>query len=503
MSLAGLVSDAHVRFCARFFEGTFMSTCFRYWIFVTIVYSLLAGVSFGAQDEPTRRPNILFLLADEMRADCLGVAGHAMVKTPNLDRLAQRGVRFTHAYAASPVCSPDRAVLFTGRYPHVNGVELNGQKFAEGEVALPQLLRRHGYATAMSGKLHLHHTPDWFDEEWIVAGGKRGNPYTDYIREKVPGLKGGPRVAAKPGTLITYGESFPLRIGTSVLPDELYEEAWVADRAIEFLLKQKRGDKPWFLFVSMLKPHSPFVVPEPYASMYDPKKIALPETFDPKAQPPAHLRRARHFINDPEVLRQVAAHYYGAVTMVDRHMGRVLKALEEFGFADNTIVLFTADHGNMLGERNRMFKGCMYSSSVRVPQLLYAPDAVEGSKVCDYVHDHTAIMPTLLDLAGLPIPEGMQNQSLRPSIRGGDTSGGTAFAELHERMVATADWKLIAPYKKQGEAYGLYHLAKDPHEQNNLYDKPEAAAVQKRLMEAMEHRWAQKPPSVKLPELKD
>lgn len=454
--------------------------------------------------ESAERPNILFLMADEFRHDCLSAAGHPLVKTPNLDRLAQSGVRFTNAYAASPVCSPSRATLFTGRYPQVHGVVRNGLPLKAGEVALPQILKGYGYATHMVGKLHLPPV-DWFTRPLITSGGS-GKEYRDFLKKRRPDFSGVSNTAALPETLVTYrspckgDERSPLRIATSILPDELYEESWVADRAIDFLNEQKGKDHPWFLFVSMLKPHSEFVIPEPYASMYDPLKTVLPSSFRAGAECFALDRsdaNPRTFINDPKALQQIIAHYYGAVTLVDHHMGRILNALERLAIDNDTIVIFTADHGNMLGERNRMFKGVMYESSVKVPLILKAPGRAPSGRVLDAVLDNTSVMPTLLELAGIPVPGGIQGKSLGALMKNGEAKWSeVAFSALRHRMIRHQHWKLIDPYEDDTARPELYDLAKDPNEEVNLYGRPEVADVQNRLSEMLQQGWRQKPPPV-------
>ncbi|HEY2930514.1 MAG TPA: sulfatase-like hydrolase/transferase [Acidobacteriota bacterium] len=466
----------------------------------------LRQISGRAKPALPHLPNILFLMADEYRHDALGVAGHKIVKTPNFDRLARQGIRFTRAYTASPVCSPSRACLFTGRYPQIHGVVQNDLPLNPDEVALPQLLKRYGYMTGMVGKLHL--PPDgWFDRQWIVNRGI-GDVYGDFLKKKMPDFRGHPENEAVPGTLIGPPRT-SLRIGTSVLPENLYEEAFEADRAIDFLRAQKGSDQPWFLFLSMLKPHSEFVIPEPYATMYRPADMPLPATFQPGAKMPEDIetrvenknQQKRKYISDPNLLRAVIAHYYGAVTLVDRQMGRVLDELENLGMSGHTIVVFTADHGNMLGERNHMFKGVMYEGSARVPLLLRAPGKFSQDKVVNAVLDNTSVMPTLLDLAGIPIPAGLQGKSLAPLL-GGDASGwqGMAFSVLRDRMVCNGEWKLIEPLTNRDHVQGeLYHLVKDREEQKNLHGKREAAAIQGKLQHALEEWWKQKPVPVALP----
>lgn len=466
-----------------------------------------AGAGAFPKIQAKRRPNILFLMADEFRHDCLGVAGNSIVKTPNLDRLAAGSVRFTEAYAASPVCSPSRAVLFTGRYPQINGVVGNGMALNPGEVALPEILKAYGYRTYMVGKLHL--PPDhWFDEALITAGG-RGREYREFLRKERPDFHGISNTAAIPDTLIRYhspcpGHSpfGPVRIGTSVLPDRLYEEAWVADRAIDFLHRLRDSRQPWFLFVSVLKPHSEYVIPEPYATMYSPEKVPLPDSFNPGAkctEPPEPDGNPRLFINDPHVMREIIAHYYGAVNMVDHHMGRVLTALQELGLQDETIVLFTSDHGNMLGERNRLFKGVMYEGAARVPLMLRQPRLLPRSAVREGIFDNSAVMPTLLDLAGIPIAAGIQGRSLKALARGEAREWpNTAYSVLYQRMVRRDHWKLIDPYKLKNTGSELYDLKSDPEEKHNLFGEPQLAEVQRSLEGKLQAWWNQKPPTVKL-----
>lgn len=455
------------------------------------------------------QPNILFLVADEYRHDCLGVAGHPIVKTPNFDRLAREGVRFTQAYVASPVCSPSRATMFTGRYPPAHGVLNNGMPFNAGEIVLPKFLHDRGYTTAIYGKSHLQFSDGTFDFAEITAGGD-GAAYQAFLRASGQMIKGSANTAAVEGTLVSP-EKTPLRIGTSVLPEDTFPEAWEASHAVDFLRAQRGRDKPWFLFVSMLKPHSEFVIPAPFDKMYAAKDMLLPKTFKPGMALPSDFAAggesegegaakkkkrekvdgpgspARLFINDADILREVTAHYYGAVSLVDKHMGRILAALDELGMRDNTIVVFTADHGNMLGERNRMFKGVMYESSARVPFLLRAPGRVPGGKVNTAVVDNTTIMPTLLDLAGLPMPPAVQGKSLAPLLRSAGPAPDAAYSYLSDKMVRQGDWKLIVPLTRSRSGKPeLYNVARDPDEQTNLYGKPEAAEAQAKLTALME-----------------
>jgi arylsulfatase A-like enzyme len=439
-------------------------------------------------------------------------------------------VRLSRAYVAAPVCSPSRATLFTGRYPQVHGVTANNMPFAPGEVVLPEILHAHGYTTGIVGKLHLQNYEGWFDYDQVDTEGNSAE-YRAFLKARGRSLDGPPNTAAVPGSLVKRDQT-PLRVGTSVLPEEIFPEAWEADCAIDFIRRQKGSPKPFFLYVSMLKPHSEFVIPAPFDTMYPALGMPLPRTFQPGIPVPADFRAAadepakkaaarrkdgpgsvaRTFINDPEILREVIAHYYGAVTMVDKQMGRVLAALEEAGFKDDTIVVFTADHGNMLGERNRMFKGVMYEASARVP-MIYRGPGIRSGRTSDAVLDNATVLPTLLELAGLPVPAGVQGTSIARLLRGDGTGPGVAYSYLRDTMVRQGDWKLIVPLELEGAGQGrpaarrrggtatgeLYNLAADPSEQVNLYGKPEAAAAQRELTALMEAWLAQKPPPIEKP----
>jgi arylsulfatase A-like enzyme len=196
--------------------------------------------------------------------------------------------------------------------------------------------------------------------------------------------------------------------------------------------------------------------------------------------------------------------------MVDKQMGRVLAALEDAGFKDDTIVVFTADHGNMLGERNRMFKGVMYEASARVPMIYRGPGILSG-RTSDAVLDNATVMPTLLELAGLPVPAGVQGTSIARLLRGDGNGPGVAYSYLRDTMVRQGDWKLIVSLEGAGQGRPaarrrggtatseLYNVAADPNEQLNLYGKPEAAAAQRALTALMEAWLAQKPPQIEKP----
>jgi arylsulfatase A-like enzyme len=454
-----------------------------------------------------RRPNILFVMVDEMRFDAMGCAGHPIVKTPALDRLAGQGVRFSSAYVASPVCSPSRACAFTGRYAHVHGVTANGIPAHNGEIFLPSLLRHHGYHTAIAGK--LHYTPkrfDYgFDQFWSFSneGPAPELGYNEYLRKKHGSPAKWPK---KPGTSPWPDDPLGRDVGEFLYPEEDFETDWISARSIEYLRSRKDSAQPWFLFTSYLKPHSPSVEPNPWFSLYDPNKIPVPALpQNAKAIRAAQRERARrHYVDDPEMIRTMTAKYYGAISHVDRHVGEILRELDRLGMASSTIVLFTADHGNMLGEKGRWFKGIQYDGSARVPLIWRGlPESKEnGGRVVKETVENTDLLPAILEAAGLPVPQGVQGRSFLKLCRSGDPAWKNhAFSELRAGSYLDGGWKLIDNSLDGSGPFELYDLAKDPKEDVNLAQEP----AQKQRVESMRKRlmdWrADKPAPVRVPGL--
>jgi arylsulfatase A-like enzyme len=451
-------------------------------LLAAIAFATVCSHALAAETLP-RRPNILFIISDELRKDAFGFEGHPIVRTPNLDRLAAQSMRFHGAYTTAPTCIPSRVAIFTGRYAKDASTIANPD---QAEWGLPEILHRFGYYTGNVGKLHLAAATgsDWWDWLLIPASGN-GAEYKSFLSILAPWFvitsNYTVNTATVPGTL--YGP-LPWTIGTSPLPDAYFEEAWVADRAIDFLCARTASPQPWFLTVSYLRPHSEFVVPEPYATMYPPEDMILPSTFVPGAG-----SQTRTTINDPAALRQVLSHYYGAVTMVDRHTGRVLDAIDELGFRDNTVVVFMADHGSMCGERNLMFKGVMYEGSAGIPLLIRVPGVTAGNTVTTAVTDNTSITPTMLELMGLAVPANMQGRSLVPVLSGQDGGPGEAFSHFADRMARRGDYKLIVP-DAAGSPSQLYNVVADPQELNNLYGNPQYAAIQADLQSRVDTWWS-------------
>lgn len=458
-----------------------------------------AGAALAA---PARPPNILFIMVDEMRWDAMGCEKNPVVATPNLDRLAARGVRFARAYTVSPVCSPARASAFTGRYAHVHGVVSNGIPANNGEIFLPSILKHYGYHTAISGK--LHYTPrrfDYgFDQFWSFTdeGPTPELGYMAYLRRKHGSPAKFLRVA---GTCPWPDDPLGRDVGLFKYPAEDFETEWITRRSLDYLRARKNSSQPWFLFTSYLKPHSPSVEPEPWFSKYDPQRMPIPKLPSNAKEMRAQQRerQRRHWVDDERMARVMTAKYYGAVAHIDNQVGQLLAELERLGMAGDTLVLFTADHGNMLGDRGRWFKGLQYEGSSHVPLLWHAPGE-KGGRVVNQAVENTDLAPSILEAAGLPVPQGMQGRAFNRLARGADAGWkDRCFSQLRGGMLLEGDWKLIDNSLDGAGPFELYDLRNDPKEEHNLA----AGARQRERVESWRRRitaWrAEHPAPVRVP----
>jgi arylsulfatase len=420
------------------------------------------------------RPNILFLMVDEMRWDAMSSMKHPVVTTPNLDRIAREGTQFVASYTTSPVCSPARACAFTGRHAHVHGVVNNGIPAHKGEIFLPSILRHYGYHTAISGK--LHYTPaqfDYgFDQFWSFSaeGPTPEIGYMAYLKKKF----GSPaKFVRVEGTCPWPNDELGRDVGLFKYPRQDFETEFLTDRAVEYLRSRQGKQQPWFLFTSYLKPHSPSVEPEPYFSMYNPAKMPIPKlpTNAREARAAQTGRGKRHYVDNEEMMRRMSAIYFGSINHVDNQIGRIFAELEKLGMADNTLILFTADHGNMLGDRGRWFKGLQYEGSAHVPMLWRGPKGSPENKgrVIDTPVDTTDLVPSILETAGIPIPDRVQGRSFLKLARGQDANWKPrVYSQLNSGMVLDGTWKLIDNSLDGSGPVELYNLRNDPKEERDL-----------------------------------
>ena len=468
------------------------------------------------------RPNIILILCDEMRADALGCSGNPIVMTPNIDRLAIEGTRFSQCFVTQPTCTPSRASILTGCYPSALRSRMVGCHTPDDARFLPRALLAESYRTASIGKLHLvpqaaepaalaralasaDGTYYGFQEVDLVNGhGSRcfGNRYTGWLRERVPDLDD--RLA----------KTAPYAKGVNCwrwnLPEAVHSSHYIAERAIEFL--ETAADAPFFLQVSFPDPHYPFTVPEPWASLYDPADMPppIPPVAESSNMPELHERvyrgpqtqasdggRPRDRVigtpphnytkYGPEDWRQVKAIYYGMVSLVDHSVGRILDAVDRAGMNDNTYIVFVSDHGDYLGDHGMYGKGLPYDSAVRTP-LLYRGPGIAAGQTISSVESTLDIAPTLLEYASVPEPEGIQGCSLVRRLSGADQPRPNAalvendddFAALRMRTLITPRWRLTYYL---GQDWGeLIDRERDPREMRNLWHDPARAAVKQQLL---------------------
>ncbi len=424
------------------------------------------------------RPNFLFLIADQLRADHLGIYGNPIVKTPHIDALATNGVRADACYVASPICMPNRASLMTGRMPLTHGVRHNGIPLDRRNTTFVERLRQSGYETAMIGKAHLQNmtgraafypspadqhlteafSPDSgrYDLEWMPHW--RDDPkfavelpfygfnavdftiehsddlwghYRHWARARSPDfdkLVGPDNAIPSPEYQLTNcGQAWRTRV-----PEELYSTSYIADQAVENLRRFRDSDKPFFLKCSFPDPHHPFTPPGRYWDMYDPNDIPLPPSFAATKTPPPHLawllaqrdagKASKHtqvmFACTEREAQEAIALNYGSISFIDDAVGRILAALEENGLADNTVVVLTSDHGDYMGDHQLLLKGPLhYEGLIRVPLIWRDPQSVKRSSLQELVST-IDLAPTFLERARVDAYNGIQGKSLLPLFRG-------------------------------------------------------------------------------------
>lgn len=407
-------------------------------------------------------PNIVFVFADQLRARSVGFMGDRAVATPNLDRLAEGGVVFTNAVSCSPVCTPYRATLLTGRYPVSNGMVLNDVRLPEGEVCIAEVLREHRYRTGYVGKWHLD-------------GPERGG-FTP------PGpRRAGFEYWAAANCTHDYMHSHYYRDDPRPIPIEGYDADCHTSLAMDFIAEHA-GREPFCLFLSWAPPHDPYqLMPEEYRR-YRAEDLELPP-------------------NCPTDTRADIAGYYSHIAALDRNFGRLSGLLDELGIADDTILVFTSDHGDMLGSHgcsNR--KQVPWEESIHVPFALQYPRACEAGRRVPCVLNSVDLMPTLLQLAGVPVPATCEGTSLAHAVTG--RPGESPQSAFLQHACTFADARRFSPWRgvrTERHTYVrnlegpwlLYDNLEDPYQLRNLVGQPEHAGLES-LLEAELRRWLER-----------
>ncbi len=457
----------------------------------------------------TERPNIILIITDQQRFDTINALGFPWVDTPNLDRLVHDGTSFDNCFITAPSCAPARASLFTGYWPHVTGVLKNADLWRHSWV---ERLADSGYHCVNIGKMHSfpYETPLGFHERYVVENKDRyleGRYYFDEwdkalrIRGEVKQQR--ERYREWPG----YRES--LGAFDWKLPPDLHPDFFTGDMA-RWWLKSYPRTQPLFLQVGFPGPHPPYDPLPEYSQRYLQRELPLQEVhqadLDGQPAPFRQLREHNFRIDHDAVVhlphptaeqrRRQRAYYLGNVTMIDEKIGQLMQTLEEQGYLENSIVIFTSDHGDCLGDHGHSQKWTMYDTILRVPLIFWSPGRIDGGQRILGMCQLMDVGRTVLELAGVDAPADMQAETLLPALNADTLPSWSArdlvYAEhpadgIYEgpymTMVRSRDWKLV--HFLDSEEGQLFDLRKDPDEFHNLWDDP-AAAVQKReLLDAL------------------
>lgn len=469
-------------------------------------------------------PNILFIMTDQQRFDCVGANGNPLISTPHMDRLASQSANMLNTFVQAPVCVPSRQTFFSGRYPHCHRNRVNYTPLDERERLQQSYLKELGYATGFVGKLHYH--PPTLEyalstgfDEGKLHDAAHCDPYSSYVgwlRSVAPELAEGRRYRATAG--VEGGNPF-----RSDIPDEWHETTWCGRESRAMLRSMAEGENPFFLFSSYWRPHAPFEVPEPWSSMYDDVDIPLPQQVDAEyidsLPPPVRALILRGggepYLADRERLEWQYRSYYGAVSQIDREVGLTLDVLDELGLADRTLVVFCSDHGDQMLEHGLTGKNLFFEGSIHVPLTVRLPGTVEPGEYPDLV-ETTDLLSTTFELCGLPVPERNQGRSFAARIS--QEGLGTPYSprrhvfgeNIIPEVITMPGGRLTYPYE-QGKGVGgilhpdakmvrterwkycyyvgngseLYDLAEDPEEMHNLADDPEYAETVRDLRGAI------------------
>ena len=445
---------------------------------VTIVLvALQLACGFARPANTARPPNVLFLLTDDQRPDTIHALGNATIDTPHLDALVRAGTTFTRAVTAHPLCYPSRAEILTGCTGFTNGLPY-GSGLNPKLVLWPEAMRRAGYHTCYTGKWHTPGKPttrgyDLSRGLYAGGGGAENTPALDPRGRAITGYRGW--VFQEDD-----GRKYPER-GVGLTPDISRR---FADAAIEFLTSRRaaKDERPFFLHVNFTAPHDPRLLPPGYETRYDPAKMTLPANFKPEHPFDHGNARGRDevllpFPRTPEDIRTELAVYYALISDLDSQVGRVLATLEVSGEAENTIVIYSSDHGLALGSHGLTGKQNMYEHTIGVPLVMRGPGIpknVRNPAQC-YLRD---LYPTVCELAGVPVPDTVEATSVAPVLRGEKQqihdAVVTYFADS-QRAIRTDRFKLIRYPKINREQ--LFDVVNDPDELRNLASDPAHAAT--------------------------
>ncbi|UCD27786.1 MAG: sulfatase-like hydrolase/transferase [Planctomycetota bacterium] len=452
---------------------------FRIIIFIGIIFLVQFCID-SARGQGSNRPNVLVIYADQHRFDCLGAMGNPDVKTPNLDRLARDGVLFNNSFCVWPVCTPSRYSLLTGQYVRQHGGRSNRCTLQPGTPTFANILREAGYKTKAVGKMHFMpaYLDVGFDELELAeqhGDGRLVDDYHRYLRER--GLIDSLDLIDQVGHFRKrapdqYWQTFGAMV--SNLSEEHHSTTWIGNRAVHEL-GQWESSRLGLLMVGFIKPHHPFDPPAPWNTMYDPAKLTiLPGWTDRQLACDRALGRG-YFDNSKltlPALRRVMAYYYATISQIDDQVGRMIETLKGKGLYDNTLVIYTADHGEFMGFHHMLLKGNhMYDPLIKVPLIVKFPDGRHAGKVSDSLVNSLDVTGTIIREAGCELGPDMRGRPLGPILAGEQLTRKLVFAECGPyTMVRSKSHKLLH-HSGPGKSL-FFDLKKDPQELDNLYEDP-------------------------------
>ena len=433
----------------------------------TMLHGLLSG---GSVQGAEKAPNVLVVQPDQHRGNVMRCAGDRQVDTPNLDRLAGDGIRFSNCVSNSPVCSPFRGTIQTGLYPHTHGVVNNNILLDPNLTTFAEIFEQAGYATGYIGKWHLDGGVPPKVGGYIEAGERRQGwqEWNGYEKSH------------------EYFDVWKFNDRKEQVPVDGYnwEPTWHTDMALDFAGRHTAAGKPWCYYLAYGPPHLPQQCPKEFMDMYDPAGFTLPPDLVGKYSPEIE-----------KIVRDIYQVYYGQVTAIDYEIGRLMAGLEKLGVADNTIILYTSDHGDLLGShfpadnpKKQRGKAAPYIKAFDIPLIVHWPEKIKPRQVCDLLTSGIDLAPTILELAGLHVPANMQGDSMAGWCMNGNgprhDSVYLGIGGPPKKGGWRAVWDGRYVYAPVGYSH-LYDHKQDPDEMNNLFDSSANEKVRKQMGEQL------------------
>lgn len=487
-----------------------------------------------------KNPNILLITSDQQHYNTIG-AFNPEISTPNLDRLAREGTTFQRAYCPNPTCTPARSSIITGTYPSQHGAWTLGTKLSEDHLTIGDVFVENGYRTALIGKAHFQPTRTsdeypsleslpllqdiefWKSYNQPFYGFEKiellrnhtneylvGQHYVAWLEEK--GYDDWKQYYMPPtGTMdpsITYQWG---------IPEEYHYNTFIAEKTNELLENYQQQDENFFLWASFPDPHPPYLVPEPWASMYDPNQLTIPELYPGEHEKnPPHFQKTQEENPDFSYLaetgfgihgyhshllaeddrKKLVANYYGMISFMDKYIGKILDKLDELGIADDTIVVFTTDHGHFFGQHGLQYKGGFhYEDLIRLPFIVRYPGKIPSQKESNALQSLVDLAPTFLSFAGIPIPPIMSGENQKDVWLGCQENARDHIlcefrhepTTIHQKTYVDERYKITIYYR---QTYGeMFDLQEDPKELNNLWDHPDYQDLKNELL--LKYAWAE------------